>query len=81
MYISAAQNIKMYKVLVVLVVFAIVSLGQGEEYFAGKYDNINLDEMLANERLLNSFYKCLMEKGSCTAEGSDLKSNVNLIIK
>nr|AKI84395.1 CSP12 [Holotrichia parallela] len=66
----------MYKVLVVLVVFATINLGQGEEYFKGKYDNLDVHGILANRRLIKPFYDCLMEKGTCTPEGSDLKSVV-----
>ncbi|KAI4468633.1 chemosensory protein-related [Holotrichia oblita] len=63
----------MYKVVVVLVVFAVINLGQGD-YFAGKYDDVDIHSILTNHRLLEAFYNCLMGKRACTPEGSDLKS-------
>lgn len=38
-----------------------------------KYDNVNVDEILNNERLFNSYFKCLMNTGKCTPEGEELK--------
>lgn len=38
-----------------------------------KYDNVDVDEILNNDRLFNSYFKCLMETGKCTPEGEELK--------
>nr|AXG21595.1 chemosensory protein 2 [Agrilus mali] len=35
--------------------------------------NINVDEVLNNDRLFNNYFKCLMDQGPCTAEASRLK--------
>jgi hypothetical protein len=48
----------------------LVSEGQ----YAGKFDNINVDEVLNSDRLLNNYHKCLMGEGRCTPEGKELKS-------
>lgn len=39
-----------------------------------KYDNVNIDAILSNDRVVNNYIKCLLDKGSCTQEGRDLKS-------
>lgn len=45
-----------------------------EDKYTSKFDNINLDEILQSNRLLNNYVNCLLDKGSCTAEGKELKS-------
>lgn len=39
-----------------------------------KYDNIDLDQILKNARLLDNYYKCVIGKDQCTADGAELKS-------
>ncbi|KAF5299920.1 hypothetical protein FQR65_LT09315 [Abscondita terminalis] len=41
--------------------------------YTNKYDNVNVDTILQNERVLNNYIKCLMEEGPCTAEGRELR--------
>lgn len=41
-----------------------------------KYDNIDIDELLKSERLLTNYIKCLMEEGSCTEDGRELKETL-----
>lgn len=41
-----------------------------------KYDNIDLDELLSNDRLRKGYIKCLANEGPCTPDGQELKSNV-----
>ncbi|XP_043603861.1 ejaculatory bulb-specific protein 3-like [Bombus pyrosoma] len=38
-----------------------------------KLDNINVDEILKNDRLFNNYYKCLLDEVRCTAEGNEIK--------
>lgn len=42
--------------------------------YSTKYDNIDLDQILRSDRLLNNYVNCLLEKGSCTADGRELKA-------
>lgn len=41
--------------------------------YTSKYDNINVDEILQSDRLLNNYFKCLMDQGRCTPEGTELR--------
>lgn len=73
----------------ILVVFAIIlACVHAEEYdrydsknekYSSKYDNMNLDEVLGNKRLLNGYMKCALDQGPCTAEGKELKCKRNKI--
>lgn len=39
-----------------------------------KYDNINLDDVLTNDRLLKNYVNCLLGEGPCSPDGQELKS-------
>lgn len=52
------------------VIFAVVN---AQNKYTTKYDGVNLDEILKSERLLNNYFKCLMETGKCTPDGNELK--------
>ncbi|XP_012267501.2 ejaculatory bulb-specific protein 3-like [Athalia rosae] len=41
-----------------------------------KYDNVDVDKILGNDRILNNYIRCLMDEGSCTAEGRELKKTL-----
>ncbi|XP_037937027.1 uncharacterized protein LOC119670715 isoform X1 [Teleopsis dalmanni] len=42
-----------------------------------KFDNVNLDELLGQERLLKNYIKCLESTGPCTPDGKMLKGFAN----
>jgi Insect pheromone-binding family, A10/OS-D len=44
--------------------------------YTDKYDNVNLDRILSNGRILTNYIKCLMDEGPCTSEGRELKSKL-----
>ncbi|KAL0820522.1 hypothetical protein ABMA28_006378 [Loxostege sticticalis] len=47
-----------------------------EKTYTTKYDGVNLQEILENDRLLTSYVNCLLEKGPCTPDGKELKTNL-----
>ncbi|XP_057656966.1 ejaculatory bulb-specific protein 3-like isoform X2 [Diorhabda carinulata] len=44
--------------------------------YTTKYDNVNLEEIVHNDRLLKNYVDCLLEKGKCTPDGLELKRNM-----
>lgn len=50
---------------------------EGEKYTT-KYDNVDLKEILKNDRLFNSYYKCVMGKGTCSPDGQLLRGKVRI---
>lgn len=50
-----------------------VPAGKSQKYTT-KYDNVNLQDILRNDRLFNNYYKCLLDNGPCTPDGQELKS-------
>jgi hypothetical protein len=64
--------------LLLIVVLVALSLAEAarirrDEKYTTKYDNINLDEILASDRLIDNYFKCLMERGKCTTDGNELR--------
>ncbi|KAF0767288.1 ejaculatory bulb-specific protein 3-like [Aphis craccivora] len=41
--------------------------------YTTKYDNIDVDQVLASKRLVNSYVQCLLDKKPCTPEGAELR--------
>ncbi|XP_045521962.1 allergen Tha p 1-like isoform X2 [Pieris brassicae] len=55
--------------------FAFVALAVAEKY-TDRYDNINLDDVLSNRRLLVPYLKCILDEGKCSADGKELKAHI-----
>ena len=62
------------KYLLVLCAFFVVAFAQ--EQYSDKYDNLDVDEIMGNERLFAGYSDCILDKGPCTAEGKDLKDHI-----
>jgi hypothetical protein len=67
------QFVAVLSLLLVALVLAEAARIRRDEKYTTKYDNINLDEILQSDRLLDNYIKCLLEKGKCTPEGTELK--------
>lgn len=56
----------------------LIGLAAGDESkkdgYETKYDNIDLDELLKNDRLRKNYVKCLLNEGPCTPDAQELKS-------
>lgn len=61
------------------VVIVAVSARPEDDQYTTKYDDIDLDSILSNERLLKQHHECLMERGKCTKELIELRSEFYLI--
>uniref|UniRef100_M3V872 Chemosensory protein 5 n=1 Tax=Ips typographus TaxID=55986 RepID=M3V872_IPSTY len=52
------------------------SLVAAQSPYTSKYDNVDVDKILKNERVLTNYIKCLMEEGPCTPEGRELRKTL-----
>ncbi|XP_055546286.1 ejaculatory bulb-specific protein 3-like [Wyeomyia smithii] len=59
-------------VSLLLIGLALTVVTSAQKY-TDKFDNINVDQVLGNDRILNNYLKCLLDKGPCTQEGRELK--------
>lgn len=51
-----------------------------DDKYTNKFDNVNVDDILKNQRLLDNYFKCLMDKGRCTPDGAELKSEYHCTV-
>ncbi|KYN40381.1 Ejaculatory bulb-specific protein 3 [Trachymyrmex septentrionalis] len=63
--------------LAVFCLLAIISVVYAEEY-TNKYDNINIDDIIGNDRLLKRYIDCLLDKPDvrCPPEAIELKKHL-----
>nr|AOG12898.1 chemosensory protein [Eogystia hippophaecolus] len=60
----------------VIALICVLGMVIADEKYTDKYDNINLDEILGNKRLLQAYVNCVLDKGKCSPEGKELRDNV-----
>nr|AWW17233.1 chemosensory protein 9 [Riptortus pedestris] len=69
----------MKSVLCLLVLSALAAAAPrpaGGGTYTTRYDNIDLDEILRNDRLYRKYFDCMVNKGKCTPDGKELKDNL-----
>ncbi|KAG5326575.1 PEB3 protein, partial [Acromyrmex heyeri] len=44
--------------------------------YTTKFDNVDVDAILSNDRLLNGYVGCLLDKNPCTPDAAELKKNL-----
>lgn len=62
------------KFVVVFLFAVIVSINAGNEKYSSRFDEIDVDSVLSNERLIKQHHECLMDRGTCTKDLTELKS-------
>lgn len=58
----------------VLCCAALLMLAVDAAEYTSRYDGVDVDRILQNGRVLGNYIKCMLDEGSCTAEGRELKS-------
>ncbi|KAL2729055.1 ejaculatory bulb-specific protein 3-like [Vespula squamosa] len=56
-----------------LIILALVTVALAAEKYSSKYDDVDVDKILRNDRVLTNYIRCMLDEGSCTAEGRELK--------
>lgn len=46
---------------------------KSQDPYTTRFDHVNIDSILSNDRLRNNYVKCLLETGKCNKEGATLK--------
>lgn len=69
---------KMKKYILILFLASLMTLviatDANNNKYTRKYDDVEVDRILQNNRVLNNYIRCLMDEGPCTAEGRELRS-------
>lgn len=47
--------------------------------YTSKFDSIDIERVLNNSRILTQYINCLLDVGSCTSEGRELKSKIQVL--
>ncbi|CAH1988475.1 unnamed protein product [Acanthoscelides obtectus] len=53
-----------------------VVLAAPVQYYATKYDHIDVEMILNNRRMVNYYSGCLLNKGPCPPEGVEFKTSL-----
>jgi len=69
------------KSIVYILFIALFGLTLAQRQYTNKFDNVDVDSVLTNNRILTNYIKCLMDKGPCTPEGRELKSIYNCFVQ
>nr|ALV87595.1 chemosensory protein 2 [Drosicha corpulenta] len=64
------------KTVIFICLVSMVAIAAAEDKYTSRFDNFDVDKVLNNERILTNYIKCLMEEGSCTNEGRELKKTL-----
>ncbi|XP_044746305.1 ejaculatory bulb-specific protein 3-like [Coccinella septempunctata] len=61
---------------VVVLVFGFVSFARSASTYTDKFDKVDLDALVKNERLFKTYVNCLLDKGPCQPDGLELKTHL-----
>lgn len=64
------------KSLLFLACLVAVVFAAEKAQYSTKYDNFNVDTLIENDRLLKAYVNCFLDKGRCTPEGAEFKSEL-----
>lgn len=67
--------------IAVLLSLVAVALTANPPQFTSRLSDADVDKILNNPRILNNYVKCVVDKGPCTAEGKELKSEYSILNK
>jgi len=62
--------------LLLLLLVAVLATAEKPKSYTTKYDNVDVERILSNGRILTNYIKCVMDEGPCTPEGRELKSKL-----
>ncbi|XP_023942523.2 uncharacterized protein LOC112049024 [Bicyclus anynana] len=69
------------KMKVIILALCIIALAFAEDKYDSSSDDIDLSEVLGNDRLIAAYSKCLLDKGACTPEVKKLKEKLPEVLE
>ncbi|CAH0550936.1 unnamed protein product [Brassicogethes aeneus] len=60
----------------ILVLIISVSFFNCKEMYNTKYDHLDVNLIIKNDRLLKNYVDCILEKGKCTPVGQEIKNKI-----
>lgn len=62
-----------FLVCALAVAISMIVVVSATDKYTNKYDDVDIDEILASDRLFGNYFKCLVGKGNCPPDGRELK--------
>lgn len=59
---------------ITMILFTLFVCAAVAQDYTKKYENVNIETILSNDRVITNYIKCLLDQGACTREGRELKS-------
>lgn len=60
-----------------LSVLAVIAFAKpSDDKYTNKFDGLDYQEIAKNDRLLNSYFDCIIDGVKCTADGKELKGKI-----
>nr|AKI84387.1 CSP4 [Holotrichia parallela] len=56
-----------------VLVLSVAAIALAQDSYTTRFDNVNIDEIINNRRLLKGYTNCLLDKGPCSPDGAELK--------
>jgi hypothetical protein len=60
--------------LLLVLLGAVLAAAEKPKTYSTKYDNVDVDSILGNSRILTNYIKCMLDEGPCTPDARELKS-------
>ncbi|CAH0713313.1 unnamed protein product, partial [Brenthis ino] len=74
--LGSIESKRIIKMKFLFVISCLVLSAFAAEKYNSKYDSFDVDTLISNDRLLKSYINCFLDKGRCTAEGTDFKKTL-----
>ncbi|EZA60473.1 ObirCsp6 [Ooceraea biroi] len=55
---------------------SLIALALAAERYPVKYDDVDVERILQNNRVLTNYIRCMLDEGPCTAEGRELRKTL-----
>ncbi|XP_046662387.1 ejaculatory bulb-specific protein 3-like [Homalodisca vitripennis] len=67
----------MFGVVTVGVVIVVAAAAVADaQHYSSRWDNVQVEPILKNERLLKTYFRCVMDEGKCSPDAAELKKNI-----
>ncbi|XP_044726920.1 ejaculatory bulb-specific protein 3-like [Chrysoperla carnea] len=66
-----------YATIFVVVALATIvyAVPKPDDHYTTKYDTVDIDELIKNDRLFNNYLACLLGQGKCTRDAEEIKKH------
>ncbi|KAK9500247.1 hypothetical protein O3M35_001541 [Rhynocoris fuscipes] len=66
----------MLKVHLIIVILLLGTICLAQKRYTTKYDRLDLDELLNNDRIYKRYFDCLTRQGKCTPDAKELRDTL-----